>query len=360
MGIFLGRAMAGLLEQRHIDHRGGVALRAGIAVPVPGAAEIAALLDDAHIVDAGLDQPRAGDEARKAAADKGEGHVVGLGLAGRERACTGLRDSARTCRRCGCIGHCRRPCRRLSRSARYLASKACLSIIGVCPIFWGAGGAQCRLASSVGPRGRSASPVRRPDSATAPLTLRLPRRAASRRWTLGPVRVRLLSSGDRTHESQCVFDRRRGGGFPGLCAGGRGRGPQDPELFRSHGRAHTAGRAAARLRGQEERAHSGVIAGTGFGRRLGPLSLSDGPAHGPGVGARRPRPRQGRGRPRSSSSGGMATRWSPNTKTRGSAPATSADEEDGDARILRDLAGVVGRVAAEDRDGGVLVDSPAS
>ena len=53
-------------------------MRAGIAVPVPGAAEIAALLDDADVLDAGLDQPRAGDKARKAAADEGEGDVVGL------------------------------------------------------------------------------------------------------------------------------------------------------------------------------------------------------------------------------------------------------------------------------------------
>ena len=71
-------AVAGLFEQRHVDHRRGVALRAGIAVPVPGAAEVAALLDDAHIRDAGLDQPRAGYKAGEAAADEGEGDMVGL------------------------------------------------------------------------------------------------------------------------------------------------------------------------------------------------------------------------------------------------------------------------------------------
>ena len=78
MRVLLGRPMAGLLEQRHVDHRGRVALRAGIAVPVPGAAEIAALLDDAHVLHTGLDQPRSGHQPGKSAADEGEGDVIGL------------------------------------------------------------------------------------------------------------------------------------------------------------------------------------------------------------------------------------------------------------------------------------------
>ena len=80
--VLLGRPMAGLLEQRHVDHRRGVALRAGIAVPVPGAAEIAALLDDAHVLDTGLDQARGGHQPGEAAADEGEGDVIGLGARG--------------------------------------------------------------------------------------------------------------------------------------------------------------------------------------------------------------------------------------------------------------------------------------
>ena len=76
--IFLGRHMAGFLEQRHVDHRGGIALRAGIAVPVPGAAEIATFLDDAHIGDAGFHQPRAGGQPCKSAADKSETNMVGF------------------------------------------------------------------------------------------------------------------------------------------------------------------------------------------------------------------------------------------------------------------------------------------
>jgi hypothetical protein len=71
----------GLFEQRHIHERRGVALRAGVTVPVPSAAEVAALFDHAHVVHAGLDQARAGDEAREAAADEGERHVIALGLA---------------------------------------------------------------------------------------------------------------------------------------------------------------------------------------------------------------------------------------------------------------------------------------
>ena len=85
MRVFLGRHMPGFLEQRHVDHRGRIALRAGIAVPVPGAAEIAALLDDADILDAGFGQPRGGGKPGKAAADEGEGDVVGLGIARRDR-----------------------------------------------------------------------------------------------------------------------------------------------------------------------------------------------------------------------------------------------------------------------------------
>ena len=77
--ILLGRLVAGLLEQRHVDHRRRVALRAGVTVPVPGAAEVAAFLDDAHVAYAGLDQPRGRHQPGKAAADEGEGDVVGPG-----------------------------------------------------------------------------------------------------------------------------------------------------------------------------------------------------------------------------------------------------------------------------------------
>jgi hypothetical protein len=76
--VLLRRHVPGLLEQRHVHVRGRVALRARVAVPVPRAAEVAALLDDAHVLDAGLLQPRAGDEPGEAAADDGDRHVAGL------------------------------------------------------------------------------------------------------------------------------------------------------------------------------------------------------------------------------------------------------------------------------------------
>ena len=74
--VLLGGHVAGLLEQRQVDHRRGVAHGAGVAVPVPGAADVAAALDDAHVVDAGLLEPGAGDEAGEAAADDRHRHLV--------------------------------------------------------------------------------------------------------------------------------------------------------------------------------------------------------------------------------------------------------------------------------------------
>ena len=56
-------------------------MRAGIAIPVPGAAEIAALLDNADVGDPCFDQPRAGHEAGDAAADEGKRDVIEQRLA---------------------------------------------------------------------------------------------------------------------------------------------------------------------------------------------------------------------------------------------------------------------------------------
>ena len=52
-------------------------MRARVAVPVPGAAEVAALLDDAD-VDAGFLQAGAGDQSGEPASDEGGRDVVGL------------------------------------------------------------------------------------------------------------------------------------------------------------------------------------------------------------------------------------------------------------------------------------------
>src|SRR5882757_6821059 len=69
VGILLLRDVAGLLEQRQIDVRLDIALRAGIAVPVPGPAEVPALLDHADVLHARLAQTRARQQASETAAD---------------------------------------------------------------------------------------------------------------------------------------------------------------------------------------------------------------------------------------------------------------------------------------------------
>jgi hypothetical protein len=79
--VLLGRHVAGLFQQRHVHVRGRVALRARVAVPVPGAAEVSRFVDDADVVDTRLLQPRTGDQAGEAAADARDRHVVGLRLA---------------------------------------------------------------------------------------------------------------------------------------------------------------------------------------------------------------------------------------------------------------------------------------
>src|SRR5215469_578229 len=76
MRVQLGRHVAGLFQQRHVDHRCRVALRARVAVPVPRPAEAAALLDNADVVNPGFLEPRRGDKAGEPAADEGNGHVV--------------------------------------------------------------------------------------------------------------------------------------------------------------------------------------------------------------------------------------------------------------------------------------------
>ena len=79
--VLLRRHVPGLFEQRHVDERRGVALRAGIAVPVPGTAEVAGLVDDADVVDPGFLDPRARHQAREPAADERERDVVAQRLA---------------------------------------------------------------------------------------------------------------------------------------------------------------------------------------------------------------------------------------------------------------------------------------
>ncbi len=89
--VLLLRDVADLLEQRQVDVRLDVAGGAGVAVPVPRATEVAALLDDADVVDAGLAQPGAGEQPAEASADDQHLHVVDQRLAF-ERCDVGILD----------------------------------------------------------------------------------------------------------------------------------------------------------------------------------------------------------------------------------------------------------------------------
>ena len=53
-GVLLAGDVGGLLQEREVDVGLDVALCSRVPVPVPGAAEVAALLDDAKVVDARL------------------------------------------------------------------------------------------------------------------------------------------------------------------------------------------------------------------------------------------------------------------------------------------------------------------
>ena len=68
-GILLLRHVAELFEQRQIRVGLDVAGDARVAVPVPGAAEVARRIDHADVLDARLAQPRARQQAAEAAAD---------------------------------------------------------------------------------------------------------------------------------------------------------------------------------------------------------------------------------------------------------------------------------------------------
>ena len=81
-GVFGFRHVADLFQQRQVDIGLHIAGRAGIAVPVPGAAEVAALFDEADIVDPRLAQASAGQQTAKAAADHHRLDLVGQGFAG--------------------------------------------------------------------------------------------------------------------------------------------------------------------------------------------------------------------------------------------------------------------------------------
>src|SRR5579872_6202672 len=81
--VFLLRDVAGLFQQRQVDVAFDIALRAWISIPVPGAAEVAAFLDDANILDPGLAQARRRQQAAETAAHDHHVDRVGEWLAGK-------------------------------------------------------------------------------------------------------------------------------------------------------------------------------------------------------------------------------------------------------------------------------------
>ena len=82
MGVLFLRHVAEFFEQRQINIGLHITLRAGVAVPVPGAAKVAAFLNNADIFDAGLAKPRACQQASEAATDDQciDGSVDGVPL----------------------------------------------------------------------------------------------------------------------------------------------------------------------------------------------------------------------------------------------------------------------------------------
>jgi hypothetical protein len=76
LGVLLGGDVARLFEERKINVGFRIAGGARIAVPVPGAAEVAGLLDEPQVGDPGITQPRADQQPGEAAADHGDLDVV--------------------------------------------------------------------------------------------------------------------------------------------------------------------------------------------------------------------------------------------------------------------------------------------
>ena len=85
-GVALARDVPDLLEHGHVDVRLDVAHDAGVAVPVPGAADAAGLVDEANAFDAGLAQVGAGGHTGDAAAEDDDVDLVDDGITlGRRR-----------------------------------------------------------------------------------------------------------------------------------------------------------------------------------------------------------------------------------------------------------------------------------
>jgi len=76
MRVLFFRDVVQLFEQWQINVCLDVALRARITVPIPGAAEIAAFLDDADVFDAGFAQSGGGEQSTEPTTDDDHFHFV--------------------------------------------------------------------------------------------------------------------------------------------------------------------------------------------------------------------------------------------------------------------------------------------
>ncbi len=70
LGVVVLRHVVHLVEQRQVVIRDDVACHTGVSIPVPGAADIRAALDDPNALDAVLAQSRGGQQRRESSADK--------------------------------------------------------------------------------------------------------------------------------------------------------------------------------------------------------------------------------------------------------------------------------------------------
>lgn len=77
LGVLLGRQIANLLQQRHIDVRLDIAGDAGVSVPVPGAADVGRLVDQPDVGDAEFPQPGTGKQTAEPGADDRDVDLVG-------------------------------------------------------------------------------------------------------------------------------------------------------------------------------------------------------------------------------------------------------------------------------------------
>ena len=88
--VLLLRGVAQFLQQRQVDVGLHIALGAGIAVPVPGAAEVPSLFDYPNVVHPGLLEANAGQQAADPAADDENLHLVVQRLPAEIRVCIGI------------------------------------------------------------------------------------------------------------------------------------------------------------------------------------------------------------------------------------------------------------------------------